>query len=144
NCELTVFTENIDGRVKTLHQAIYAGRLARRDKPEHLQTLVEHNLPEIDLVVCNLYPFEQTIARPGVTEAEAIENIDIGGPCMVRAAAKNFNAVAIARDPDDYQRVLNDMRSLNGGTSLITRAMLATAAFEHIAEYDLAIAKYFA
>ena len=98
--ELTGFPEILDGRVKTLHPAIHAGLLAKRDKPEHMQTLAEHNLPEIDLVVCNLYPFEQTVAKPGVTEAEAIENIDIGGPCMVRAAAKNFDAVAVVTDPD--------------------------------------------
>src|SRR5947207_15581974 len=90
--ELTGCPEILDGRVKTLHPAIYAGLLAKRDKPEHLRTLAEHKLPEIDLVVCNLYPFEKTIARPGVTEAEAIENIDIGGQCMVRAAAQNFDA----------------------------------------------------
>ncbi len=89
------FPEMLDGRVKTLHPAIFAGLLAKRDKPEHMQTLAEHTLPEIDLVVCNLYPFEQTVAKPGVTEAEAIENIDIGGPCMVRAAAKNFESVAV-------------------------------------------------
>src|SRR5580692_631988 len=94
--ELTKFPEILDGRVKTLHPAIYAGLLAKRDKPEHLNTLVDLQLPEIDLVVCNLYPFEQTVAKPGVTEAEAIENIDIGGPCVVRAAAKNFASVVIA------------------------------------------------
>src|SRR6476469_3157786 len=96
--ELTKFPEILDGRVKTLHPAIYAGLLAKRDKPEHMRTLAEHALPEIDLVVCNLYPFEQTVAKPGVTEAEAIENIDIGGPCMVRAAAKNFTSVAVATE----------------------------------------------
>ena len=93
--ELTKFPEILDGRVKTLHPAVFAGLLAKRSKPEHLRTLVEHNLLEIDLVVCNLYPFEKTIAMPGVTEAEAIENIDIGGPAMIRAAAKNFEAVAV-------------------------------------------------
>ena len=98
--ELTKFPEILDGRVKTLHPAIYAGLLAKRDKPEHMRTLAEHGLPEIDLVVCNLYPFEETVAKPGVTEAEAIENIDIGGPCMVRAAAKNFESVAVVVDPD--------------------------------------------
>src|SRR6478735_6244142 len=102
--DFTGFPEILDGRVKTLHPAIYAGLLAKRDKPEHMTTLAEHKLPEIDLVVCNLYPFEQTVAKPGVTEAEAIENIDIGGPCMVRAAAKNFNAVAVVTDPAGYFR----------------------------------------
>src|SRR5262245_3963462 len=104
--ELTRFPEILEGRVKTLHPAIYAGLLAKRDKPEHMRTLTEHGLPEIDLVVCNLYPFEQTVAKPGVTEAEAIENIDIGGPCMVRAAAKNFESVAVVTDPSLYQQLL--------------------------------------
>src|SRR5688500_2868957 len=112
--ELTGFPEILDGRVKTLHPAIYAGLLAKRDKPEHMATLSEHRLPEIDLVVCNLYPFEQTVAKPGVTEAEAIENIDIGGPCMVRAAAKNFDAVAVVTNPSQYMGVLEALRTLQG------------------------------
>src|SRR3954447_19507536 len=112
--DLTGFPEILDGRVKTLHPAIYAGLLAKRDKPEHLKTLAEHNLPEIDLVVCNLYPFEQTVAKPGVTEAEAIENIDIGGACMVRAAAKNYNAVVILTNPRQYPNVLEDMANYKG------------------------------
>src|SRR3954466_4523141 len=109
--DLTGYPEILDGRVKTLHPAIYAGILARRDKPEHMQTLAAHGLPEIDLVVCNLYPFEQTVAKPGVTEAEAIENIDIGGPCMIRAAAKNFDAVAVVTDPSLYRSVLMHLGS---------------------------------
>src|SRR6476469_2177922 len=104
--EITKFPEMLDGRVKSLHPAVYAGLLAKRDKPEHMQTLAAHGLPEIDLVVCNLYPFERTVAKPGVTEAEAIENIDIGGPCMVRAAAKNFDAVAVVTSPTQYQLFL--------------------------------------
>src|SRR3982750_3952054 len=112
--ELTGFPEILDGRVKTLHPAIYAGLLAKRDKPEHMQTLAEHNLLEIDLVVCNLYPFEQTVAKPGVTEAEAIENIDIGGPCMVRAAAKNFASVAVATSAKDYEIVLSFLEAGEG------------------------------
>src|ERR671924_1657916 len=115
--ELTKFPEILDGRVKTLHPAIYAGLLAKRDKPEHMQTLAEHNLPEIDLVVCNLYPFEQTVAKPGVTEAEAIENIDIGGPCMVRAAAKNFKAVAGVTHPDQYEGLLQELEGNDGQTT---------------------------
>src|SRR5688572_32682358 len=115
--ELTGFPEILDGRVKTLHPAIYAGLLAKRDKPEHLSTLAEHKLPEIDLVVCNLYPFEATVAKPGVTEAEAIENIDIGGPCMVRAAAKNYDAVAVVVEPAQYSTLLNLMDSGNGSVS---------------------------
>src|SRR6478735_56670 len=112
--ELTGFPEILDGRVKTLHPAIYAGVLAKRDKPEHMKTLAEHKLPEIDLVVCNLYPFEQTVAKPGVTEAEAIENIDIGGPCMVRAAAKNHSAVTVVMMPDHYETVLSELAANAG------------------------------
>src|SRR6185503_16376697 len=104
--EITKFPEMLDGRVKSLHPAIFAGLLAKRDKPEHMKTLADHALPEIDLVVCNLYPFEQTVAKPGVTEAEAIENIDIGGPCMVRAAAKNFESVAILTRSGQYSGFL--------------------------------------
>src|SRR5438445_1811622 len=127
--ELTGFPEILDGRVKTLHPAIYAGLLAKRDKPEHVKTLAEHHLPEIDLVVCNLYPFEQTIAKPGVTEAEAIENIDIGGPSMVRAAAKNFEAVAVSTSPDQYPRLLVAM-ACEGGLTLFGRRILASIAFK--------------
>jgi phosphoribosylaminoimidazolecarboxamide formyltransferase / IMP cyclohydrolase len=141
--ELTKFPEILDGRVKTLHPAIYAGLLAKREKPEHMATLTEHNLPEIDLVVCNLYPFEQTVARPGVTEAEAIENIDIGGPCMVRAAAKNFASVAVVVSPDDYGYVLNSMAANRGNLDRIERLVLAKRAFQTIAGYDLAISQYF-
>jgi phosphoribosylaminoimidazolecarboxamide formyltransferase/IMP cyclohydrolase len=141
--ELTGFPEILDGRVKTLHPAIYAGLLAKRDKPEHLATLAEHKLPEIDLVVCNLYPFEQTVAKPGVTEAEAIENIDIGGPCMIRAAAKNFAAVAVACWPACYGEILGDLRDNGGQTTLAMRRHWASLAFNRITEYDSAIAQHF-
>src|SRR5947209_14570351 len=124
--ELTGFPEILDGRVKTLHPALYAGLLAKRDKPEHMRTLAEHQLPEIDLVVCNLYPFEQTVARPGVTEAEAIENIDIGGPCMVRAAAKNFDAVAVVVEPEQYAGVIRELAETNGSLPRSTRLQLAS------------------
>ncbi|QJW97960.1 bifunctional phosphoribosylaminoimidazolecarboxamide formyltransferase/IMP cyclohydrolase [Frigoriglobus tundricola] len=140
--ELTKFPEMLDGRVKSLHPAIFAGLLAKRDKPEHMATLAEHNLPEIDLVVCNLYPFEQTVAKPGVTEAEAIENIDIGGPCMVRAAAKNFASVAVVTSHDQYAELLANM-SPEGETGEGFRGHLAAAAFARIATYDRAIADYF-
>lgn len=140
--ELTGFPEILDGRVKTLHPAIYAGLLAKRDKPEHMRTLADHGLPEIDLVVCNLYPFEQTVAKPGVTEAEAIENIDIGGPCMVRAAAKNFDAVAVVTSSAEYQGVLTQLAG-SGGTDRTYRHLLAVLAFERIHHYDLVIANYF-
>jgi phosphoribosylaminoimidazolecarboxamide formyltransferase/IMP cyclohydrolase len=141
--ELTGFPEILDGRLKTLHPAIYAGLLAKRDKPEHMKTLAEHNLPEIDLVVCNLYPFEQTVAKPGVTEAEAIENIDIGGPCMVRAAAKNSASVAVAMDAVDYSRILKELKANSGSLSGQMRARLAASAFARIAHYDVSIAQYF-
>jgi phosphoribosylaminoimidazolecarboxamide formyltransferase/IMP cyclohydrolase len=141
--ELTKFPEILDGRVKTLHPAVYAGLLARRDHPEHLRTLAELGLPEIDLVVCNLYPFEQTVARPGVTEAEAIENIDIGGPCMVRAAAKNFESVAVVTHPEQYAAVVGWLREHDGGLTRDQRLQLARAAFRTIADYDRAIADYF-
>src|SRR4051794_4200827 len=134
--ELTGFPEILDGRVKTLHPAIYAGLLAKRDKPEHMRTLAEHNLPEIDLVVCNLYPFEQTVAKPGVTEAEAIENIDIGGPCMVRAAAKNFESVAIVAEPEQYGTVLRTLEANGGQTPREFRRRFAHSAFTRIRQYD--------
>src|SRR5206468_9244280 len=126
--ELTGFPEILDGRVKTLHPAIYAGLLAKRDKPEHMKTLAEHNLREIDLVVCNLYPFEQTVAKPGVTEAEAIENIDIGGPCMVRAAAKNYESVAVVTSWEHYDELLVNMDA-DGRTNVGYRAHIAARAF---------------
>jgi phosphoribosylaminoimidazolecarboxamide formyltransferase/IMP cyclohydrolase len=141
--ELTGFPEILDGRVKTLHPAIYAGLLAKRSKPEHMATLAEHKLPEIDLVVCNLYPFEQTVAKPGVTEAEAIENIDIGGPCMIRAAAKNFEAVAVVADPLVYPNILSELAETGGKLSRETRRTLASGAFARITSYDDAIAEYF-
>lgn len=141
--ELTGFPEILDGRVKTLHPAIYAGLLAKRDKPEHMKTLAEHKLPEIDLVVCNLYPFEQTVAKPGVTEAEAIENIDIGGPCMIRAAAKNFNAVAVVVDSRQYTGLLRELIEAAGGLNRETRLRLAAAAFDVIDRYDRSISNYF-
>jgi phosphoribosylaminoimidazolecarboxamide formyltransferase/IMP cyclohydrolase len=140
--ELTGFPEILDGRVKTLHPAIYAGLLAKRDKPDHVRTLAEHKLLEIDLVVCNLYPFEQTVAKPGVTEAEAIENIDIGGPCMVRAAAKNFDAVAVVTVPSQYIWITRELEANGGKLPRKVRLHLAAAAFVLIEAYDRAIADY--
>src|SRR5262245_46569776 len=141
--ELTGFPEILDGRVKTLHPAIYAGLLAKRDKPEHMKTLAEHKLPEIDLLVCNLYPFEQTVAKAGVTEAEAIENIDIGGPCMVRAAAKNFEAVAVVVDPRQYAEVMMNIHGSGGKLDRDYRRYLAYQAFRRIVAYDVSVADYF-
>src|SRR5256714_10822813 len=130
--ELTGFPEILDGRVKTLHPAIYAGLLAKRDKPEHMRTLAGHGLPEIDLVVCNLYPFEATVAKPGVTEAEAVENIDIGGPCMVRAAAKNFDAVAVVTHSTEYDMLLTYLEDGNGSLTREQRRNFAFVAFTRI------------
>ena len=141
--EFTGFPEILDGRVKTLHPALYAGLLARRDKPEHLATLAEHKLPEIDLVVCNLYPFEEVAADPDVTEAKAIENIDIGGPCMIRAAAKNFDAVAVVVEPHQYDEVLLELKNGDGHLDRDFRKQLAFVAFQRVALYDEVIAKYF-
>src|SRR5687768_5112940 len=141
--DLTGFPEILDGRVKTLHPAVYAGLLAKRDKPEHMRTLAEHGLVEIDLVVCNLYPFEQTVAKPGVSEAEAIENIDIGGPCMIRAAAKNFEAVAVLTSPRQYATFLQVLSDHAGATPRELRRWLAGSAFTRITNYDSVISSYF-
>jgi phosphoribosylaminoimidazolecarboxamide formyltransferase/IMP cyclohydrolase len=141
--DITKFPEILDGRVKSLHPAIFAGLLAKRSKPGHMATLAEHGLPEIDLVVCNLYPFEETIAKPGVSEAEVVENIDIGGPCMVRAAAKNFESVAVLVVPELYDEFLLELKNEDGQTTLENRKQLAALAFERIAEYDAEIAAYF-
>ncbi|OWK38449.1 bifunctional phosphoribosylaminoimidazolecarboxamide formyltransferase/IMP cyclohydrolase [Fimbriiglobus ruber] len=141
--DLTGFPEILDGRVKTLHPAVFAGLLAKRDKPEHMTTLAEHNLPEIDLVVCNLYPFEQTVAKSGVTVPQAIENIDIGGPCMIRAAAKNFEAVSVLVDPKQYTPFLDVLAQNGGSVTRLMRLTSAKEAFARIQQYDTAIAGYF-
>jgi phosphoribosylaminoimidazolecarboxamide formyltransferase/IMP cyclohydrolase len=137
----TGFPEMLDGRVKTLHPKVHAGILAQRDNPAHMQAMTQAQLPTIDLVVVNLYPFVQTIARPGCSLAEAIENIDIGGPTMVRAAAKNHAHVAIVTDPADYAYVLAELRD-TGAVSPETRFRLACKAFSHTAAYDGAISNY--
>ncbi len=140
--DYTGFPEMLDGRVKTLQPKIHAGILARRDLPEHVATLQKHNIPTIDLVVVNLYPFSATVAKPGCTLENAIENIDIGGPTMVRAAAKNHPHVAIVTDPADYSIVLDEMRANKGAVSDATRFELAKKAFSHTAAYDSAISNY--
>ena len=139
--DVTRFPEMLDGRVKTLHPAVHGGILARRDLPEHMRTIEEHDIAPIDLVCVNLYPFAATVARDGVTLDEAIENIDIGGPAMVRSAAKNHDAVTIVVDPADYAAVLREITDL-GGTTLATRRRLAAKAFAHTARYDSMIAAY--
>lgn len=140
--EVTGFPEILDGRVKTLHPNIHAGLLAAADNPEHLRQLDEHGIKPIDLVVVNLYPFEATIAVPGVSLKEAIENIDIGGPAMVRASAKNYRHTAVLVNPSRYESVLKELKEHHGGLSEETRFNLACEAFSHTARYDTAIAQY--
>jgi len=141
----TGFPEIMDGRVKTLHPKIHGGLLCRRDKPEHLAQAQKHGIDLIDLVVVNLYPFEQTVARPGVEFAEAVENIDIGGPSMLRSAAKNHESVTVVCDPDDYTLVLQALESPGEGGAALRglRRRLALKVFERTAAYDGAIAAYF-
>src|SRR3990167_1877643 len=140
--DYTGFPEMLDGRVKTLQPKVHAGILARRDLPEHVATLKKHDIPTIDLVVVNLYPFAATVAKPGCSLEDAIENIDIGGPTMVRAAAKNHAHVSIVTDPADYADVLAEMQTNNGEVSGATRFDLAKKAFSHTAAYDSAISNY--
>jgi phosphoribosylaminoimidazolecarboxamide formyltransferase/IMP cyclohydrolase len=140
--DYTGFPEMLDGRVKTLHPKVHGGILARRDLPAHMATIEAHGIPTIDLVCVNLYPFRETVAKPGVTLEDAIENIDIGGPAMVRSSAKNYAGVAIVTDPDDYAALLEEMRTNDGALSLATRFGLARKAFVHTARYDSAIANW--
>ena len=139
--EHTGFPEMLDGRVKTLHPAIHGGLLARRDVPGHMAALAEHGIATIDLLVVNLYPFEATVAQPGCTLEMAIEQIDIGGPAMVRSAAKNWTDVAVLTDASQYAQVLDQLRR-RGAVDRATRFALAVAAFDRIADYDLAISEY--
>jgi len=139
--EVTGFPEILDGRVKTLHPMIHGGLLAIRENEHHRLQLEEHNITPIDLVVVNLYPFQQTIARKNVTFADAIENIDIGGPTMLRAAAKNHQYVTVVVDPTDYETVLQELKE-NGAVSKETNLRLAAKVFRHTAAYDAVIAEY--
>jgi phosphoribosylaminoimidazolecarboxamide formyltransferase/IMP cyclohydrolase len=141
--DYTGFPEMMDGRVKTLHPKIHGGILCRRDHPEDMEALEKHGIRSFELVVVNLYPFAATVARPDVTWDEAIENIDIGGPSLVRGAAKNHAFVAVVTSPGQYVEVLAELQQ-EGGTTLDLRKQLAGAAFEHTAQYDRAIADYFA
>ncbi len=138
--EVTGFPEMLDGRVKTLHPRIHGGLLARRDQPEHMAALAAHGIGTIDLLVVNLYPFAQAIAKADCTLDDAIENIDIGGPAMLRAAAKNWQDVAVVIDPTDYPRVLAELKA--GGVQRATKFMLAKKVFAHTAAYDGMIANY--
>ena len=140
--DYTGFPEMLDGRVKTLHPKVHGGILARRDLPEHMATIEQHGIPTIDLVCVNLYPFAATIAKAGVTLEDAIENIDIGGPAMVRSSAKNYNGVAIVTDPEDYAPLLAEMQANGGALQLATRFNLAKKAFTHTARYDSMIANW--
>jgi len=140
--EHTGFPEMLDGRVKTLHPRIHGGLLARRDLAEHVEAMEAHEIVPIDLVAVNLYPFRETIARPGCSLEDAIENIDIGGPAMVRSASKNHRHVVVLTDPKDYAQVIEEMVSQAGSVSFDTRFQLACKAFAHTAEYDGAIADW--
>jgi phosphoribosylaminoimidazolecarboxamide formyltransferase/IMP cyclohydrolase len=140
--DVTGFPEMLDGRVKTLHPRIHGGILAVRDNPEHTRALEAHGIDPIDMVVVNLYPFEQTVAREGVTLAEAVEQIDIGGPAMVRSAAKNCNDVAVVVSPFLYTELVEELQRMKGALSLATRSRLALNAFLHTANYDSAIVHY--
>ncbi len=140
--DYTGFPEMLDGRIKTLHPKIHGGLLALRDNPEHIHKTQEHGIEFIDIVVVNLYPFEATIAKPDVELAEAIENIDIGGPTMIRSAAKNYQHVAVITNPSQYESVSAELQANAGALSLETKFALAKAAFAHTAHYDTVISSY--
>ena len=142
--EITGFPEMMDGRVKTLHPRIHGGLLALRDNAEHINAMNQHEIQPIDLVVVNLYPFAETIQREGVTREEAIEQIDIGGPAMIRSAAKNARDVAVVVSSDEYLNIVNELNGNDGALSLNTRTRLAQKAFEHTAQYDLMVSSYLA
>ena len=142
--EYTGFPEMMDGRVKTLHPKVHGGLLARRDDPKHMAEAAEHGIKMIDLVCVNLYEFEKTVAQPDVTFADAIEHIDIGGPSMLRSAAKNADSVTVVSDPADYDAVLAEMRANNGATTLATRRRLQLKVYETTACYDAAISDWLA
>ncbi|MEA2191366.1 MAG: phosphoribosylaminoimidazolecarboxamide formyltransferase / cyclohydrolase [Solirubrobacteraceae bacterium] len=142
--DFTGFPEIMDGRVKTLHPRLYAGLLAVRSDPDHVAALAEHEIEEVDLVCVNLYPFETTAARRDAGEAEIVENIDIGGPTMIRAAAKNHAFAAVVTSPESYDAVLDELRRSEGRLSTTTRESLAAEAFAYTARYDTAIARWFA
>lgn len=139
--DITGFPEICEGRVKTLHPKVHGGLLGRRDKADHMAQLEENGIEIIEMVCVNLYPFEATIAKEGVTLEEAVENIDIGGPSMLRSAAKNFRDVTVVCDPSDYDRVLSEIKA-NGNTTPETRIQLSAKAYTHTAEYDSHIATY--
>lgn len=139
--DFTGFPEMLDGRVKTLHPKVHGGILNQRDNDEHQKQCQEHGLKNIDLVAVNLYAFEKTIADPGCSLGDAIENIDIGGPTLLRASAKNFEDVTVIVDPNDYQLVLGEIKE-SGNTTLKTRFYLATKVFALTSQYDTAISEW--
>lgn len=140
--DYTGFPEMLDGRVKTLHPKIHGGILGRRDLETHREQMAKHGINPIDLVVVNLYQFEKAIAQPGVGLEEAVEHIDIGGPTLIRAAAKNYAHVTVVVDPADYPKVMQEMKAHHGATTLATRFQLARKVFELTGAYDTAIARY--
>ena len=140
--EYTGFPEMLDGRVKTLHPKVHGGLLGIRDNPEHVKKMNEYGIKEIDMVVVNLYPFEATVAKPSCTIEEGIENIDIGGPTMLRAAAKNYPYVTVIVDPEDYKLILEEMKTNDGSISKSTNFRLAKKVFQLTSHYDKAISEY--
>ena len=140
--EYTGFPEMLDGRVKTLHPKVHGGLLGVRDNPEHVKMMKAHGIENIDLIVVNLYQFEKTVEKEGVSLEEAIENIDIGGPAMLRSSAKNFRHVTVVVDPADYEPVLREMEESGGATTLETRFRLAKKVFKLTHHYDGAISRY--
>jgi phosphoribosylaminoimidazolecarboxamide formyltransferase/IMP cyclohydrolase len=140
--DYTGFPEMLDGRVKTLHPKIHGGILGQRENPHHVKTMADHGIETIDMVVVNLYPFEATVAKPDCTLEEAIENIDIGGPTMIRSAAKNYRDVTVVVDPEDYDGLIAELRENSGQISARTRFRLAKKVFEMTAGYDGGISKY--
>jgi len=142
--EHTGFPEMLDGRVKTLHPKIHGGLLSRRKNPKDMAEIAKHGIVPIDMVVVNLYPFEETISKPDVTFEDAIENIDIGGPTMIRSAAKNFQDVAVVVDPSDYATIIKEMKDLNGELPYKRKLELAQKVFSHTSRYDTLITNYLA
>lgn len=140
--DYTGFPEMLDGRLKTLHPKVHGGLLARRDNPKDMEDIKEYGIELIDMVVVNLYPFEETIAKPNVKFAEAIENIDIGGPTMLRSASKNFKDVAVVTDNNDFDNIIKEMKANKGDLSYKTRLELARKVFRLTSKYDNAIADY--
>ena len=138
----TGFPEMMDGRIKTLHPKIHGALLGKRDDAEHMKQMKIHGIEPIDLVVVNLYPFEKTVAKPDCTLEEAIENIDIGGPTMLRSSAKNYHDVAVVTDPQDYEKIIEEMQKSGGALSLETRFRLAKKVFKLTSHYDKAITEY--